>query len=283
LFRDAHQQVRALAAFCAHRGADLALGRCVGGRIQCAYHGWEFDGTGRCVRIPAHPRRPIPLFARVAAYPVQERAGLVWVYPQPGDSVHVPPLELWPEVEDPAYVLVPYAAQWRAHLTRVVESVLDVAHIAFVHRRTIGRRAAPTVDPVSFVVPDRDTIRVHNGGGQLVYRFPQEWLLKPATGSPPAFINWVTFTPINRESTAIYGYAGRTFLRARVWNPWFRRYSLRVLHEDQHLVESQHPRPIPEALRMEAHVPADGPQVRFRQRWFQLLTHEEPKIVATDP
>ena len=44
------------------------------------------------------------------------------------------------------------------------------------------------------------------------------------------------------------------------------------------MVESQHPRPIPEALRLEAHVAADAAQVRFRQRWFELLQGNEPKI-----
>nr|WP_176523516.1 hypothetical protein [Bacillus pseudomycoides] len=41
------------------------------------------------------------------------------------------------------------------------------------------------------------------------------------------------------------------------------------------VVESQHPRPIPEALRIEAHVYADATQMKFRQRWFQFLMGKE--------
>ncbi|CAI8717882.1 MULTISPECIES: hypothetical protein [Bacillus] len=41
------------------------------------------------------------------------------------------------------------------------------------------------------------------------------------------------------------------------------------------VVESQQPRPIPEALRIEAHVYADAARIKFRQRWFQFLTSEE--------
>ncbi|EEM16415.1 hypothetical protein P4U78_01700 [Bacillus pseudomycoides] len=49
---------------------------------------------------------------------------------------------------------------------------------------------------------------------------------------------------------------------------------MKVLQEDQVVVESQHSRPIPEALKMEAHVYADAAQMKFRQRWFQFLTSE---------
>jgi hypothetical protein len=61
-------------------------------------------------------------------------------------------------------------------------------------------------------------------------------------------------------------------------NRFFSRYSSKVLEEDRAVVESQHPRPIPEALRMEAHVPTDGPQVRFRNRWYDFLVNDEPRV-----
>src|SRR5690606_1147121 len=65
---------------CMHRGAALSLGRVVDGNIECPYHGWQYDGTGACVRIPSlSPSDPIPTKARATAYPVREMADLVWV------------------------------------------------------------------------------------------------------------------------------------------------------------------------------------------------------------
>lgn len=285
LFRDASGRPKAVTAYCAHRGADLSLGKCSGGNIRCAYHGWEFDGTGECRRIPAHPDRPIPEFAKLVGYPVQERAGLVWVYASPHgmDRAKPPELDLFAEVTDDAFVLSPYDETWKAHLTRVVESVLDVAHLAFVHKKTIGKRVPEEVQSLRFDVPDADSIVIENGGGLLEYKYPQQWILKPTRPGKNRFINFVTFTPIDSEHTQIFGYAGRTFLRSVPgMNGMFSRYSRRILREDQALVESQHPRPIPEALRMEAHVPADAPQVRFRQRWFEFLTGEEDRIIVPD-
>ncbi|MED3352857.1 hypothetical protein P4388_30510 [Bacillus thuringiensis] len=62
------------------------------------------------------------------------------------------------------------------------------------------------------------------------------------------------------------GYTGRTFLKQfPLLDQILAKFSLKVLKEDQIIVESQHPRPIPEALKMEAHVYADMAQVQFLQ------------------
>src|SRR5258708_6104800 len=82
LFRQADRSVAALFDRCPHRLVPLSMGVCVEGRIRCAYHGMQFDGTGRCVHIPA--QTIIPPKARCRSFPVIERYGLVWVWM--GDS-----------------------------------------------------------------------------------------------------------------------------------------------------------------------------------------------------
>ncbi|WP_201382931.1 aromatic ring-hydroxylating dioxygenase subunit alpha [Ktedonobacter sp. SOSP1-52] len=277
LFRDKQGNLGAVHAFCPHRGADLSLGTCESDGLRCAYHAWRFNRDGECTDVPAHPNRLIPSFANTTAYPVQERVGLVWVYPMPKQEIAaLPELTIFPECEDPDIIMSPYEAVWEAHLTRVVESVLDVAHVPIVHNKTIGKNSRPEVD-IDFDVKG-DQITIINGGGRLDYIFPQHWILTPSRPGKSKLINYVTFTPIDKEVTAIFGLAGRNFAKIPGMNRIFSRYSSRVLKEDQRVVESQHPRPIPDALRMEAHVPADGPQVRFRHRWYKFLTNDEPRV-----
>jgi len=52
MFRGKDGKVYALEAYCAHMGANLALGGTVklGRGLQCPFHGWIYDGeTGNCV------------------------------------------------------------------------------------------------------------------------------------------------------------------------------------------------------------------------------------------
>ena len=65
-------------AFCRHFGADLAVGEVVGNRIRCAFHHWEYDGTGKCVHIPA--QETIPAKAALFRFPTEEKWGMVWAF-----------------------------------------------------------------------------------------------------------------------------------------------------------------------------------------------------------
>ena len=80
LWRGRDGSPRVMSDLCVHRGTALSLGRVSGDEIVCAYHGWRYRADGRCVAIPQleDPSR-VPAKARVAAFRVQERYGLVWV------------------------------------------------------------------------------------------------------------------------------------------------------------------------------------------------------------
>src|ERR1700761_4962846 len=38
---------------CPHRLVPLSAATPIDGRLQCAYHGWEFDAAGACVALPS--------------------------------------------------------------------------------------------------------------------------------------------------------------------------------------------------------------------------------------
>jgi phenylpropionate dioxygenase-like ring-hydroxylating dioxygenase large terminal subunit len=120
---------------CPHRGARLSQGWLVdSGCIACPYHGWEFDGAGRCTRIPQNePDLPIPPRAQLSMVVAEERYGFVWVcVDEP-----VAPVPEWPHADD--YDLrIEFVEQWDASAPRIVDNSLDISHVAFVHRGTIG-------------------------------------------------------------------------------------------------------------------------------------------------
>lgn len=70
VFRSATGHASAVAARCPHMGSDLADGRVVGETIECPYHRFRYDGTGRCWQNDL----------TVRAYATAERCGAVFVY-----------------------------------------------------------------------------------------------------------------------------------------------------------------------------------------------------------
>jgi len=46
--------------------------------VVCPYHGWRYDGSAKCVLVPAAPDQPPPLKARAFPHLAEERYGMVW-------------------------------------------------------------------------------------------------------------------------------------------------------------------------------------------------------------
>ena len=106
---------------CAHRACPLSLGKNVGGRVQCPYHGWEFNASGVCEKMPSCA---FLKGVAVPAMPAVEQDGLIWAWA--GDSV--PALQLPRFAPPPGFRLVAEVtleveAQWGAML----EGLLDIA------------------------------------------------------------------------------------------------------------------------------------------------------------
>ena len=103
LYRAGDGTVRAQSDLCVHRGGSLSGGTVIDDCLQCPYHGWRYDGEGRCVRIPANrPDAPIPRKARIDTYPCVERYGFVWVFLGDAPEPERPPLP-----DSPALILCP--------------------------------------------------------------------------------------------------------------------------------------------------------------------------------
>jgi phenylpropionate dioxygenase-like ring-hydroxylating dioxygenase large terminal subunit len=77
-------EVSAFPARCPHRLVPLSTAAVVDGRLQCGYHGWRFDGEGRCVEIPSlgATGTPPPRADLAVPWAVQERHGWVWLAPE---------------------------------------------------------------------------------------------------------------------------------------------------------------------------------------------------------
>src|SRR5690242_15482746 len=60
VYRSTDGKLFALEDRCAHRQVPLHLGVVVGESLRCGYHGWTYDGCGKCIDVPYLGRERLP-------------------------------------------------------------------------------------------------------------------------------------------------------------------------------------------------------------------------------
>lgn len=78
VFRGEDGVARVMSAYCPHVGADLGVGEVVGNNVQCAFHHWEYDGNGQCVKTGIGD--PPPRRAQLFKFPTLERWNIIWAF-----------------------------------------------------------------------------------------------------------------------------------------------------------------------------------------------------------
>jgi phenylpropionate dioxygenase-like ring-hydroxylating dioxygenase large terminal subunit len=140
-FRDVEGKVSGLMDRCCHRGVPLSLGKVIPEGLQCGYHGSVFNGAGKCVKIPGQEQ--IPARACVKSYVVHEKDQLVWIWagdPQAADTSLILDYGFhddstnWPHKHDLLHLKCNYML--------VIDNLMDLTHLAYVHTKTIGSGAA---------------------------------------------------------------------------------------------------------------------------------------------
>lgn len=137
LYRQIDGTAVALEDRCCHRGLPLSDGSICGNHIQCGYHGLEYDRTGICVKIPGQVN--IPKSAKVRAYPLVEKDDVVWIWmgePHLADPEKIIPYPWHHKSSGWAHKKEHYVISCNYQLMN--DNLMDLSHLGFVHKRTIG-------------------------------------------------------------------------------------------------------------------------------------------------
>jgi phenylpropionate dioxygenase-like ring-hydroxylating dioxygenase large terminal subunit len=289
VWRDSMGTAHAMTDVCLHRGTALSLGSVAGDEIVCPYHGWHYDGSGRCTLIPQleTPGR-VPPKARVAAFGCTERHGLVWVALAP-PRWELPDI---PELESEDWHAVgcgPYA--WEADASRQLENFTDFGHFPWVHPGLLG-------DPDRPVVPDY-AVRTDDH----VLRYDIVRPEAPNTEDFPIFANEQTDQPMRRSHYEVHlpytlllrlGWGGSAAMvyffasqpvddnHCRGFLFVARNYDLDgddatisgfedvIFGQDRRIVESQRPERVPFDITAEIHLKFDAVAVAYRRAMADL-------------
>ncbi len=290
-WRDRQGTVHCLRDRCAHRGAALSKGKVIRDTLECPFHGFQYDASGKCVAIPANGRKAsIPERFRVQGYPVYEGHGFIWIWWGEFCEDILPP-RFFADIDD-SFIYASIRDPWDAHYSRVIENQLDVLHLPFVHHNTIGRGGRTLVDGPGVLWVDEDLLyvyvynRLDDGRPALK---PEEVPIPDPESEfklellmPNLWQNHISeqvrivaaFVPVDAAHTLLYLRFYQKFLRLPLLGKavaWAAMPFNRVIaHQDRRVVVTQEPKPSGLADG-ENLVPGDRPVVAYRRRRAELL------------
>ena len=281
---------------CVHRGAKLSLGSIqtqpastvsrngqpVRECLVCPYHAWTYAPSGECIRMPAHPALQPPQKAHAEVYTLEERYGVIWVCLE-AQGHSLPEFLIAEESGFRSVLAGPY--RFRAQGPRVIENLLDVAHLGYVHAGLLGAPDRLEIEDYEVVPgngergPEAKEIRIWQpdpdgtGSAALVtYRY---WVHSPLTAGfvkvhgDHRFGILAQVTPVDEEVcesrliiTLNYGesHSDADLLR----------FQDLVTEQDRGIVESQRPELLPLDLQAELHLRSDRMAIAYR-KWLAAL------------
>lgn len=288
LWRDNYWNVWCVADKCCHRGVSLSCGRIVDWEIECPFHGFTFDKSGVCTRIPANGKNtPVPKTMRVKSYKTYENYWFIWVFWWDVEKITGDPF-FFEELADFSYSS--YKDHWNVHYSRAIENQLDVVHLPFVHRTTIWRGNKtlvnwPVVERenelltfyVNNIVDDwktkalkPDEIKDYKKLFHLQFHYPNIW---------QNFISdkiraFAAFVPVDEENSIIYIRYYQRLIKVpilkQIMNYVGKVSSVIILNQDKRVVTTQLPKK--SSLKCLEHLIVwDKPIVEYRLHRQELI------------
>ncbi|MFW9994889.1 MAG: Rieske 2Fe-2S domain-containing protein [Candidatus Odinarchaeota archaeon] len=291
-WRNKDGTIGCIADRCCHRGVSLSKGKIISKHVECPFHGFQYDVTGKVQLIPAIGKNEtVPDRYRVVAYPAREAHGFIWIWwGEPRGEY--PPIQFFEGLDAFRYHTVP--DHWNAHYSRVIENQLDVVHLPFVHHNTIGRGNRTLVNGPAvkwnaeknklslWVFNQKDDGKTRSrrpediadaeleGAPVLHFIFPNIWLND--IGKKIKLV--AAFTPVDEHNTILYL---RTYQRITripgvkgLFNWMMKRGNLTIAHQDRRVVITQEPK-ISTLKGDEQLIQGDFPIILYRRHRQELI------------
>jgi phenylpropionate dioxygenase-like ring-hydroxylating dioxygenase large terminal subunit len=294
-WRDSSGNPHALRDLCIHRGTALSLGRVVGDRIMCPYHGWQYGSDGVCALIPQleDPTR-IPGKARVAAYRCREAFGLIWV------AMREPRWDLpeIPEFSSEEWVTVqtgPFT--WDADSSRQLENFTDFGHFPWVHPGLLGDPERPVVPSYTvetdghilsynvvrpeapnsddFPVFANEVVQAPERRSRYQLHLPYTIVLRLGWGGQAGMVYFFASQPIDEERCAGYVVIARNYDFEQP-DSVLQEFEYTIFEQDRRVVESQRPERVQFDLAAEMHLKFDAVAYNYRQAMRELGLARKP-------
>ncbi|MFH0759492.1 MAG: aromatic ring-hydroxylating dioxygenase subunit alpha [Bacteroidota bacterium] len=282
LWRDEEGNVCCIEDKCCHRGASLSCGKIMNGKLECPFHGFIYNKHGIVETIPANGKKSkVPQTMKVRSYKAYEDYGFIWIWWGDQDKIEQEPF-FFKELKDFSYS--GFKDHWNVHYSRAIENQLDVVHLPFVHRTTIGRGNKTLVNGpvvirdkelITFYVDnivddgkthplEPDEIEDYKDFFHLQFHYPNMWQ-NFISDKIKAF---AAFVPVDEENTIVYIRYYQNLIRIPLLKQ-FMNYigkisSIIILRQDKRVVITQLPKK--SSLKTGEHlITGDKPIIEYRK------------------
>jgi phenylpropionate dioxygenase-like ring-hydroxylating dioxygenase large terminal subunit len=266
----------------------LGCGKIINGKIECPFHGFLYDETGKVRMIPANGKnKSVPETMKVNSYDTFEKYGLIWIWWGDADKKTLEPF-FFTELSDFSYST--FIDHWNVHYSRAIENQLDVVHLPFVHKSTIGRGNKTLVNgPVVTREDELLTFYVNNviDNGNTTPLKPNEItdykkLFHLQFHYPNIWQNFISdkirafaaFVPVDDENTMVYIRYYQRMVRIPLLKELFNYIgkisSIIILRQDKRIVITQIPKKS-EVKMDERLIMGDKPIIEYRKHREELL------------
>jgi vanillate O-demethylase monooxygenase subunit len=192
LYRQDDGKIAALEDRCPHRFAPLSMGKVIkGDRLQCPYHGLEFDHSGACMHNP-HGAKNIPSRARVRSYPVTEKHKAIWIWmgQQPPELGKVPDFSVLDNVPE-LHTTKRDKMTVRANYELIIDNLLDLSHTCYLHDGILGNSETVESDITVDIDGDNVVVGRHAGSVTAPGLFAAQWPNGPAKIDKFTSMRWM--------------------------------------------------------------------------------------------
>ena len=281
MFKDLKDKTCAVDDVCPHRGARLSKGRVKNGCIECPYHGWVFDGTGKLVSVPTTDK--LPQKCDLKSYNIEELYDFVWNVPE--NSLVSPPL--FQMLDDPKWNRVSGSEEVKGNWVDWISNSTDISHINYVH--DFGNENNGTIDEMfiedlpsktvctAYVRPKAASvltkhIQVKRSPIKVEFVYPNTTIIHIKLKKPYEFITYTTITPITRVTsriTWIFAYN----VNLPMVDTHFSNQMKKTISEDEAIISE-----IPMNFPFNVNVPCDKFQMTVLDNLTKLVLDNEENL-----
>jgi phenylpropionate dioxygenase-like ring-hydroxylating dioxygenase large terminal subunit len=288
VWRDNEGEVCCISDRCCHRGASLSCGKIIDGKLECPFHGFQFAGDGKVKLIPANGKNSvIPDSQHVHSFSTYEKYGLIWMWWGDNEKITEKPF-FFEELADMSYAT--FIDSWHSHYSRCIENQLDVVHLPFIHKTTIGAGNKTLVNGpvvvregelITFYVDNKlddgkttplkpDEIPDYEKLFHLQFHYPNVW----QNIISDKMRIFAAFVPVDDENTLIYLRNYQKFIQIPILkdivNYLTKLSNIVILRQDKRVVITQIPK-MTDVKMDERLIMGDKPIIEYRKHRQELM------------